>query len=308
MVPAALGDEGPERRLLRTAADEGGANANAAQPEPFEGLEEDVMALGGHQATGADELKGTGDGTGCGVAWTVAWAVSYALRHTLRGALRGARERSEDDGVDAQADDLKLAPLRGRRELAELAAAEVADAEHEAGLPDFVAEPVAVQVEQLLGTMHGERVWDAPGDGGEQADRGDRAAEVDMQMFQLAGAQPIAHQQRLREIKEPEAAAAQREAAQGEDGAETANDSRRMRADETRQASEILLAAGAFDVRGGFSLCCFLRGQLCGRAVRRIDGDGLQTQAAGAKAENLLEKKRVRDGRILTEQVADAGP
>jgi hypothetical protein len=176
--------EGFEGGAFGTVADEGACEIDSLEGQLGEGFEKDAMPFGGHHAAGADKTDG---------------ANGFCAR-------LGGDEGFKGRIVDAQADDRDFAVIEAGRDAENLAAAEVADAEDEAGRLDFLAQVKGVLVEEFVGAVEGEGPIDLPGFGGEHADAGDGAAEVDVEVGEGAAPHPASDQEGLGQIEEGKAA------------------------------------------------------------------------------------------------------
>ena len=154
------------------------------------------MAFGGDHSAGAGEVHDFGRG--------------FGLRWLERGA------------VYAEADDFQAAVVETGSDAQDLAAAEVADADDEAGGLDFLAQVEGFLIEEFVWAVERDGPGDLPGLRGDHADGGYWAAEVDVEVVERAAAHPIADEEGLGEIEESEGAAEQVELADAQGGAQAA--------------------------------------------------------------------------------------
>jgi len=243
-------------------------------------FEQNALAFGGDEAADAEYLHGNGD------------------------AARLAR--GEEAGVHTKAGDVQARPVLGRGDAHELSAAVAGDADGEGGLLDLLAEQKLLLVKELFRPVDGERVGDLCGTGGDAAYGGDGSAEVDVEMAQIAGAEPVGEDHGFGEVAEGIADAIGVDAGAGEGGGESAEEDQGFREEGFEGNAECAQCAGLPDVEGagcGCGLVVAERAPVAGV----VDGGGLKGEAESAQAGDLIQKEGMRDGWVLTEQIGQAG-
>lgn len=145
-----------------------------------------------------------------------------------------------------------------------------------------------------------------PGLGGDHADGGDCAAEVDVEVVERAAAHPIADEEGLGEIEKSEGATEQVEFAEAEGCAQTAPRDAWMGEGDDEDLERDCEDAGGLDVIGLICLGGLDWRQVVARAVWVVDGGDFDGEAALAEAQHFFQKEGVRDGRVPAEQVSDA--